>query len=232
MEKKRVLKIKIITDMNYNIKLLFLVFITLLSSCSDDGESDSDADANRGFLKIGNQTVELSQAYLENYGIRGNAYNIDFSLRSKSISATEEGAVVYFELFSSLQNNLAKGDYSYGGFSDASAYTFTRWGESLLGANINMAKGTLSVKDGVSIRPTGGTFKVTENGAKYKVSFTGKGTAAFYKDGVIVSTENDVSFAMQYFGGVKKSEGKAFTSTAKSARSNLTIKKDHAVIFN
>src|SRR6218665_1391778 len=123
--------------MNNSIKLIMLVFITLLSSCSSDNESDQDANANKGYLKIGNQTVELSQGYLENYGVRGNAYNIDFSLRSKSISDKEDGAVVYFELFSSLKNNLAKGDYSFGGYSEATAYTFTKWGQSLLGKNIN-----------------------------------------------------------------------------------------------
>jgi|GEM_PF-1139710 len=228
--KKRVLKIKIITDMNYNLKLLVLVFITLLSSCSGDGESDQDTNVNKGFLKIGSQTVELSQGYLENYGIRGNAYNIDFSLRSKSISETEDGAVVYFELFSSLQNNLAKGDYSFAGFSEAAAYTFTKWGQSLLGTNINNAKGVLSVTNGISIRPTGGTFKVIANGGLYNVSFTGKGTASIYKDGVVISTQNDVSFMMQYKGDVKKSEGKTFT--AKSASSMLRIEKNHAVILD
>ncbi|MFC0776890.1 hypothetical protein [Flavobacterium sp. HJSW_4] len=217
--------------MNNNIKLLVLVFITILSSCSNDGENDQDATANKGFLKIGSQTVELSQGYLENYGIRVNAYNIDFSLRSKSISAAEDGAVVYFELFSPLQNNLAKGDYNYGGFSDAAAYTFTKWGHSLLGKNINTAKGALSVTNGVSIRPTGGTFKVTENGTKYKVSFTGKGTATVFKDGVVASTQNDVGFIMQYFGDVKRSEGKTFVSTAKKTNLDI-IEKNHSVIFN
>lgn len=218
--------------MNNNIKLLVLIFTVLLSSCSSDGESNLDSNANKGFLKIGSQTVELSQGYLENYGIRGNAYNIDFSLRSKSISAAEDGAVVYFELFSSLQNNLAKGDYSYGGFSEATAYTFTKWGQSLLGKNINAEKGALSITNGTSIRPTEGTFKVTENGIKYKVSFMGKGTASIYKDGVIAATQNNVAFSMQYFGDVKKSEGKTFTSTAKNARSNFISEKDHSVIFN
>lgn len=64
--------------MNNSIKLLVLVFITLLSSCSSDDESNQDTNSNKGFLKIGSQTVELSQGYLENYGVRGNAYNIDF----------------------------------------------------------------------------------------------------------------------------------------------------------
>ncbi|HEY1194821.1 hypothetical protein [Flavobacterium sp.] len=215
--------------MNNSIKLLVLVFITLLSSCSSDGESDENANVNQGYLKIGSQTVELSQGFLENYGIRGNAYNIDFSLKSKSISDKEDGAVVYFEMFSSLQNNLAKGDYTYGGYSEALVYTYTKWGQSLLGKNINAAKGGMSVSNGVSIRPTSGTFKVSENGQTYKVSFTGKGTASYYKDGVLASSQNDVSFIMQYKGDVKRSEGKTFTS--KSVNSILRLEKNHAVIF-
>lgn len=216
--------------MNNSIKLLVLIFITLLSSCSSDDESNQDTNSNKGFLKIGSQTVELSQGYLENYGVRGNAYNIDFSVRSKTISEKEDGAVVYFELFSSLQNNLAKGDYSFAGYSEATAYTFTKWGQSLLGKNINPGKGDLSVSNGVSIKPLSGTFKVSENGQKYKVSFTGKGTASFYKDGVLSSTQNDVAFSMQYFGDVKKSEGKTFT--AKKSSSAELLQKNHSVIFN
>lgn len=216
--------------MNNSIKLLVLVFIALFSSCSKDGEGDSNVNVNQGFLKIGNQSVELSQGYLENYGVRGNAYNIDFSLKSKSISGTENGAIVYFELFSSLQNNLAKGDYSFGGYSEATVYTFTKWGQSLLGENINTEKGGISVKNGISIKPSGGTFKVVENGLIYKVSFTGKGTASYYKDGVLTSTVNDVSFSMQYQGDVKRSEAKTFT--AKKAFSNERLEKDHWILFN
>lgn len=214
--------------MNHNIKLVLLLFITLFASCSDEDNANASGN-NQGFLKIGSQSVELSQGYLENYGTRGNAYNIDFSLRSKSISGEEDGAVVYFELFSSLQNNLAKGDYSFGGYSEATAYTFTKWAQSLVGKNINTEKGGMSVTNGISIRPSGGTFKVTENGPAYKVSFTGKGTASYYKDGVLTSTKNDVSFVMQYEGNVKRSEGKNFTS--KKINSNERLEKDHAVIW-
>ncbi|MFH6956913.1 hypothetical protein ACHRV1_05865 [Flavobacterium aquidurense] len=216
--------------MNNNIKLLMLVFIALFSSCSGGDDENSNANTNEGFLKIGNQSVELSQGYLENYGVRGNAYNIDFSLKSKSISGTENGAVVYFELFSSLQNNLAKGDYTFGGYSEATVYTFTKWGQSLLGEKINAEKGGMSVTNGVSIRPVSGTFKVIENGQTYKVSFTGKGTASYYTDGKITSSQNDVSFSMQYQGDVKRSEAKNFT--AKKAISAERSEKDHGVIFN
>lgn len=216
--------------MNNNIKLVMLVFIALFSSCSGDDDGNSNANANQGFLKIGNQSVELSQGYLENYGVRGNAYNIDFSLKSKSISGTENGAVVYFELFSSLQNNLAKGDYTFGGYSEATVYTFTKWGQSLLGEKINAEKGGMSVTNGVSIRPVSGTFKVIENVQTYKVSFTGKGTASYFTDGKLTSSQNDVSFSMQYQGDVKRSEAKNFT--AKKVISQERLEKNHSVIFN
>lgn len=216
--------------MNHSIKLLVLIFIALFSSCSSNDDENSNENTNKGFLKIGDQSVELSQGYLENYGVRGNAYNIDFSLKSKSISGTENGAVVYFELFSSLQNNLAKGDYNFGGYSEATAYTYTKWGQSLLGENINAEKGGMSVKNGVSIKPTGGTFKVIENGLTYKVSFVGKGTASSYKDGVLTSTVNDVSFSVQYQGDVKRSEAKTFT--AKKTFFGERLEKDHWILFN
>lgn len=216
--------------MNNNIKLVMLVFIALFSSCSGDDDGNSNANANQGFLKIGNQSVELSQGYLENYGVRGNAYNIDFSLKSKSISGTENGAVVYFELFSSLQNNLAKGDYTFGGYSEATVYTFTKWGQSLLGEKINTEKGGMYVTNGVSIRPVSGTFKVIENVQTYKVSFIGKGTASYYTDGKLTSSQNDVSFSMQYQGDVKRSEAKNFT--AKKVISQERLEKNHSVIFN
>ncbi|KAF2508313.1 hypothetical protein [Flavobacterium foetidum] len=216
--------------MNNSMKLLMLIFIGLLWSCSRDDESNKDANANHGYLKIGDQTVELTQGFLENYGVRGNAYNIDLSLKSKSISGNEDGAVVYFELFSSMQNNLAKGDYNLGGYSESWAYTYTKWGQSLLGKNINAAKGGLSLNDGVSIKPTSGSFKVVENSTVYKVSFTGKGIASVYKDGVLVSTQSDVVFSMQYEGDIKRVEAKNFTAKKKS--STERIEKTHDVIFN
>lgn len=214
--------------MNNSIKLLMFLCITLLASCSGDDEESTST--NQGFLKIGSLSVELTQGYLENYGVRGNAYNIDFSLKSKSISEKEDGAVVYFELFSPLQNNLSKGDYSFAGYSEAAAFTFTKWGQSLIGKNINAVKGGISVTNGVSIRPSSGTFKVLDNGQTYKVSFTGKGTASYYTDGVLSSTKNDVSFTMQYEGSIERSEGKIFT--AKKSNSLELFEKSHAVLFN
>jgi len=215
--------------MSNSIKVVVLVLSILFSSCSND-EENQDSKTNRGFLKIDGQSVELSQGYLENYGVRGNAYNIDFSVRSKSIAADANGAVVYFELFSSLQNNLAKGDYNYGGYSEAVAYTFTKWGQSILGKNISSAEGDMSVTNGISIRPTNGIFKVIENGQTYKVSFTGKGTANYYAEGVLTSSKNDVAFTMQYSGDVQRSETKKMT--AKKPGSKGKFEKSHAIIFH
>jgi hypothetical protein len=212
--------------MNTIIKLFSLVFIVLFASCSDD---DKTEEKNQGFLKIGDHTVQLSQSYLESYGIRGNAYNIDFSARSEAISGQNDGAVIYFELFSSIEKDLEKGDYNLGSYSAAIANTYTKWGQSLLGKNISINQGGLSVVDGISIRPSSGTFTVSESGENYKVSFSGKGAASYYTDGVLTSSQDNVSFSMEYKGDVKRYENKAFSS--KKINSKERMEKQHTIIF-
>lgn len=214
--------------MNTIIKLFLLVIILLFVSCSGDG-GDKTEEKNQGFIKIGDRTVELSQGYLESYGIRGNAYNIDFSARSETIKGQNDGAVVYFELFSSIENDLAKGDYNLGSYSSAIANTYTKWGQSLLGKNINTNQGGLSVVDGISIRPSSGTFTVSESGKFYKVSFLGKGAASYYTDGVLTSSQDNVSFSMEYKGDVKRYENnKQF---AKKIYSKERPEKTHTIVF-
>lgn len=212
--------------MNTIIKLFPLLLFMLLLSCSSD---DGAKETNRGFLKIGDVTVELSQGYLENYGARANAYNVDFSARSKTISGLDNAAVVYFELFSAIKNELSKGDYSLGIYSAATANTYTKWGQSLLGKNINRDNGGMSVTNGISIQPSSGTFKVLENGETYKVSFIGKGTASNYTDGELTSSQENVSFSMEYQGDVKRYENKGFT--AKKTNSKERLEKLHTVVL-
>lgn len=213
--------------MNTIIKLFSLVFIALFFACSSD-EGDDQNSNNQGFLKIGDKTVALSQAYLENYGKKGNSYNIDFSARSETLSGNHvDAAAVYFELFSSEEKNIAKGDYTLGDYSLATANTFTHWGQSILGLNITSTDKGLMVATGISIKPLAGVFKVTENGKTYKVSFSGKGTASNYLNGKLTSTQENVDFSMEYTGNVE--QYKSTEVTAKQTNSTERPKKkfDH-----
>ena len=198
--------------MNTIIKLFSLVFVSLFISCSNDDVNNQNTN-NQGFLKIGDQTVTLSQAYLENYGKKGDSYNIDFSARSETLSGNSNAAAaVYFELFSSQEKKLAKGDYNLGDYSSFAPNTFTQWGESLLGISITSTDKGLMVANGISIKPTGGVFTVTENAKTYKVNFSGKGTASNYTNGKLTSTQENVDFSMEYTGNVNQYNSKEFTA--------------------
>lgn len=214
--------------MNNIIKLFSLVFIMLFASCSSD-DSEKPEVNNQGFLKIGDRTVELSQGYLENYGLRGTSYNLDFSARSETISGVDNAAVVYFELFSPQEKDLSKGNYNLGSYSAAIANTYTKWGQSLLGTNINTDNKGLSVTNGVSIRPLSGTFMVSESGEFYKVSFSGKGSADYYTNGELTSSEDNISFSMEYSGDVKRYTSTKFAS--KKIDSKERLEKTHTIIF-
>lgn len=212
------------------IKLFSLVFVSLFISCSNE-EVNNQNTGNQGFLKIGDQTVTLSQAYIENYGKKGDSYNIDFSARSETLSGNSNAAaVVYFELFSSQEKKLAKGDYSLGDYSASTANTFTQWGESLLGVNITSTDKGLMVANGISIQPIAGVFTVTENAKTYKVNFSGKGTASNYANGKLISTQENVDFSMEYNGSVEQYNSTEFT--AKKANSKKRMQKLHTVVLN
>lgn len=198
--------------MNTIIKLFSLVFVSLFISCSND-EMNNQNSNNQGFLRIGDQTVTLAQAYLENYGKKGDSYNIDFSARSETLSGNSNAAAaVYFELFSSQEKKLAKGNYNLGDYSSFAPNTFTQWGESLLGISITSTDKGLMVANGISIKPTGGVFTVTENAKTYKVNFSGKGTASNYANGKLTSTQENVDFSMEYTGNVNQYNSKEFTA--------------------
>lgn len=216
--------------MNTIIKLFSLVFASLFISCSNDEVNNQNTN-NQGFLKIGDQTVTLAQAYLENYGKKGDSYNIDFSARSETLSGNSNAAAaVYFELFSYQEKKLAKGNYSLGNYSSALPNTYTQWGQSLLGINITSTDKGLMVANGISIKPTEGVFTVTENAKTYKVNFSGKGTASNYTNGKLTSTQENVDFSMEYNGNVEHYNSTEFT--AKKVNSKERIEKLHTIILN
>ena len=208
------------------ITIYTLLFLFVFASCSDkDGTPEI---ISRGFLQIDNHRVELIQGYLEDYGARGDSYNLDFTALSQASSKTGAGAVVYFELFSSLDNDLAEGNYSLGTYSEAIANTFTQWGQCMLGSGVTMDREGLSVTTGISIRPTSGTFTVSESGTNYNVRFEGVGVANVYRDGELLSSQENVDFRMEYEGDVKRYEVQSVTTKSASTE---RPEKIHTIIF-
>ncbi|MGY5354587.1 hypothetical protein [Wenyingzhuangia sp. IMCC45467] len=198
------------------INIFFLLCLFLVISCSND-ENEINSN-NKGYLTIGDKTVTLTQGYLENYeGSNDNVYNIDFTARSTNLYTSDTEAIVYFELFSSLEKKLEKGEYLLGNYQDKNSFTYTKWGQSLLGEGVSPFKTGVTVKEGISIRPTSGTFTVHNNSTVYHVSFTGKGTAEYYVNSELKEVVEDVSFSFEYHGSVVHYENKQFKSNENSS---------------
>lgn len=183
-------------------KNLVLLGLLVLSSCSSD--DDNNSSNNTGVLTVGDLSVNLTQGYLERYGKVGDAYNIDFTARSSTLFSSEEEAVVYFELFSSQENDLSTGSYELGTYSEAKAFTYTQWGHVIMGEGVTPFDTGIQVKTGVSIRPVSGTFTVNQSGDLYKITFTGKGNADYYTDGELTSSEENIDFSLSYEGEVSR----------------------------
>lgn len=210
------------------IKLSALAFILLLFSCSDDDQSNS---SNQGFLEIGESRVELTQGYLENYGAVGDSYNMDFTARSKTLfNKSEDEAVIYFEMFSSTANDLTVGTYELGTYSEGTPFTYTNWGQILLGKGVSPFETGLIVSTGLSLRPTLGTFTVHESGKNYKISFTGVGKANYYKDKILISTTENVSFSLEYNGSVVRYNNEGSTSKSKNSLKGRPNKNHNIII--
>ncbi|MFV0506816.1 MAG: hypothetical protein ACK5L5_08945 [Bacteroidales bacterium] len=191
------------------IKLIFYILIvSAWTSCSsgDASENPENIDVKLGgFLKIDTLSVDLDKAYIEDYGAFGNSYNLDFTAMSAITS--KQKAVVYFELFSSVAEDLSEGTYRMGTYTSATPATFTKWAQSMLGSYLKVEQKGLAVINGVSIRPDSGVFTVEESGERYQVSFVGRGTAKHFIDGEMISKADNVPFSMEYVGLVERHEG-------------------------
>lgn len=213
------------------IKFSALVFFLVLFSCGND--EDIPDFNNEGFITIGDRTVNLVQGYLEDYGAVGDAYNIDFTARSQTLFSSKEEAVVYFELFSPSEGDLAGGNYEFGTYTEALPYTYTKWGEALLGKGVSPFNTGVTVANGISIKPLSGTFTVNKDDKIYEVSFTGVGDAYYYVNGALISSKENVSFTMEYQGHVKKNSAdkQELMFSSKGIDLKEHPKKSHTIIF-
>ncbi|MDN3668496.1 hypothetical protein QWY93_04040 [Echinicola jeungdonensis] len=197
--------------------IIAILFALVGTGCSDESKGDNEPGGNFGAVSVDDITINLSQGYIEDYGQIGSSYNLDFSARGAN--SEKAASVVYFELFSSKEDDLATGTYSLGKYEDAQSNTYTKWGEIALGSDliIDSSKNDYTINEGISIRPTSGTFAVSENGEKYKVSFTGFGTATYYSDGEITNTKSGVSLEMTYEGDVERYAGQELKTKSNTA---------------
>ncbi|PWJ34198.1 hypothetical protein [Sediminitomix flava] len=164
-------------------KSFFHTIVTVLAlsfglfACEEATDEGDELPAN--YFKVGDDTYELSQGMLENYGTDDwhEGYNLDLSLVSKGIKISSDGdseptgsgEFIYFELFSDSEDRLSEGTYPFE-FNDElqPSMTFdyalyaTNWSPAL--EDIEDAEGSLLVN---------GALTVTQNGETYELSFNG-----------------------------------------------------------
>lgn len=103
--------------------MLAVVCISGVACDKDDKEDDNDEPTGNN-LKLDGNTHELGGGILENYGTDSSGAhqgtNIDLWLYTSGIevlteedSSTGEGYVLYFEIFTTAEDHLAPGTYTY-----------------------------------------------------------------------------------------------------------------------
>lgn len=156
------------------IKLLtsLLLGTMLFAGCGGDDDSDSESG---NYFKINGKTYELKVGYLQNWGMDADyydGYNVDLLLVSDGITFDAEneefsgtGDGIYFEMYSSMSNQLPAGSYTYSSTEPNSTSTFD-YGEYYVDFNT-------STYDYTSYGFfNSGTITVSKSGSTYEISFT------------------------------------------------------------
>ena len=187
--------------------LLVLAFISLtIISCNKDDDGDSGSSSSN-FLKVGNKEYKLKAGVIEDYGsVSTGVFNFDVSLTTSSLT-TVGGQVlptdeifsgIYFELYTSNENNLEKGVYN---FSTSGAANTFEYGDIIIDA-------TLGENEPIYYEISSGSFDVMDNGNTYNLKFQGQ-------------TADGQNFSGAYKGSltelVDSYEGRATSSSKKRA---------------
>ncbi|MFV0506657.1 MAG: hypothetical protein ACK5L5_08120 [Bacteroidales bacterium] len=207
--------------------LVVVLLLTTLVACKEDPK-EPNLVKNVGYLKIDNNRINLSQAYLEDYGTHASdTYNIDLTILSDQTRLPSEDlkyAVVYFEMFSSMPKDLAIGEYSINEFMDCTALNYSASSESIIGTKLSFNEESQSyeIKNGTVIRPTSGHVRITQADSDgYEIKYLGYGDAITYKEGIDPSYKSGVAIQIHYKGNVKYFKGETITYSKSSKKVKL-----------
>lgn len=142
-----------------------------IAGCKKDSTKD---ETTKNKVTVDGTEYEISKGFITNYGSYNSAYNFDLVLVSSGLtihessglpdSASGNGNVVYFEMFSSSSDKLALGDYVYNDSGNAGSFDYADY---MLNWNPTLQPNAF----GVEIKT--GTVKVINNGTEYELSFSG-----------------------------------------------------------
>lgn len=175
---------------------LFLASILLLS-CS---KNEDDDVSQKNYLKIGETEYVLSKGTCENYGQmedeewQYDGYNLDLTLFSAgfTISTDSDGymdalgssQVIYFEMFSSKENEFDNRDYTFSSSEPYPVGTFDYGDFCISYSDENEDNNYIEISSGkVTISKSDNIYSITidcksENGDKIKGFF--KGTLQYF----------------------------------------------------
>lgn len=168
------------------IKNYFLatLLITLMFGCGKENVSTNVTKKN--MFNHDNKDYELSNAYLENWGLNGGKYDINLSLVSSGVKIIEKngeiesasgiGHAIIFEIISKTKI-LAVGEYRFDEDNDVP----NTFGYSSFGFDYNF-----DLEKGASLKITGGSVNVIKSGSEYELTFDlvaqdGKKVTGYFK---------------------------------------------------
>jgi hypothetical protein len=124
-------------------KVLLIVPFLFFYNCSDDDDNNPNPHGGNNVLRVGNVEYDLDAGLIENYGAWDDEMvNLDLSLFSSGINISNcssgpsgSGQVLYFEMFTTNENYLDDGTYTYSvnpelGTFDYADYALN-WGQDM-----------------------------------------------------------------------------------------------------
>ena len=155
------------------------VFFMLLGITACEPEEEA---ITSNYFTLGEESYTLAEGFLEYYGKissgEGIGYNHDVYVVSENIdfaNGSGSGDFVYFQMYSSDENQLQPGEYSYDASSSEAPHTFDT-GAFAYDYNFAREKGTM-----VFLQK--GTISVTKDSNSYEINFQGQTTEGEFIEG-------------------------------------------------
>lgn len=167
-----------------------ILTITLLSLIIFAGcKKESKVNTSDNYIKYNNQTYQIDKGVIENWG-KGDfdeGYNIDLTLFSDGLtpveiggmitSASGNGHVIYFEMFTNSSTQLDNGTYDYDWSYEAGTFDYG-WILINYNGDLDDAEIDQDIEDGtVTINKSGDTYEITIN----CTDEDGKSVTGYYK---------------------------------------------------
>jgi hypothetical protein len=171
-------------NQGFKIAVLLLMFSIVFVACKKD-------DVKKSQIVYDGSEYNLEKGYLEYWGLENvspNTYTYDIVLVSSEVTidyahnlASGVGHGFVFEVYSSSQNEIVPGTYTFDELETYNANTFN-WA----GMFLDFDFATMNNKTTTALEITGGTIDVAKSGSEYEITcnctvYGGKAVTAYFK---------------------------------------------------